>query len=145
MRQPTSDRLADTSPQAEECGLGRALAVIKGKWKPTIIWELHERPLRFGDLRRRVQGITEKMLFEQLRQLEVDGIVHREVYDELPARVEYSLTATGAGLNAAVHELAEWGKRLPAPDPLRAQPAALPDGVIRVLGGVRVAAPSRGT
>lgn len=137
MRQPTNDRLSDTSAQAEECGLERALAVIKGKWKPTIIWEIHERPLRFGDLRRRVQGITEKMLFEQLRQLEVDGIVHREVYDESPARVEYSLTATGAGLNAAVHELAEWGKRLPAADPLRAQPAPLPDGVVRVLGGVR--------
>ena len=139
------EQLADTTPPVAECGLERALTVIKGKWKPTIIWELHERPLRFGDLRRRVQGITEKMLFEQLRQLEVDGIVHREVYDESPARVEYSLTATGAGLNAAVHELAEWGKRLPAPDAMRAQPAALPDGVIRVLGGVRVSAPSRGT
>jgi DNA-binding HxlR family transcriptional regulator len=121
---------------AEECGLERALTVIKGKWKPTIIWELHERPIRFGELKRRLQGITEKVLYEQLRQLELDGIVHREVYDELPARVEYSLTPCGAGLNAAVHELAEWGKRLPASMD-QAQPAPPQPGVVRVLAGVR--------
>ncbi|MCW7536796.1 helix-turn-helix transcriptional regulator [Aquabacterium sp. A7-Y] len=133
MKQP--DR---TTP---ECGLNRALAVIKGKWKPTIIWELHERPIRFGELKRRLPGIAEKVLFEQLRQLEVDGIVHREVYDELPARVEYSLTTFGAGLNAAVHELAEWGKRLPSPTaPVERPPP--PEGVIRVLRGVRLHDPA---
>ena len=122
--------------QTEECGLERALTVIKGKWKPTIIWELHERPIRFGELKRRLGGITEKVLYEQLRQLEVDGIVHREVYDELPARVEYSLTRSGAGLNTAVHELAEWGKRLPRPTPpARRTPVA--SGVVRVSAGVR--------
>lgn len=122
--------------QVEECGLERALAVIKGKWKPTIIWELHEQPLRFGELKRRMAGITEKVLFEQLRQLEADGIVHREVHDGLPARVDYSLTDCGAGLNAAVHALGEWGLRLPPSTPVL--PAPLPDGVVRVVGGVRV-------
>lgn len=121
----------------QECGLVRALEVIRGKWKATLIWELHERPLRFGDLKRRVPGVTEKVLFEQLRQLEVDGVVHRQVYDELPARVEYSLTAVGMGLNSSVHELAQWGKRLPPPV-APATPAALPTGVVRVKGGVRV-------
>lgn len=120
----------------EECGLERALAVIKGKWKPTIIWELHAQPLRFGELKRRMAGITEKVLFEQLRQLEADGIVHREVHDALPARVEYSLTHYGAGLNAAVHALGEWGLRLPPSRPLVTPP--LPAGVVRVVGGVRV-------
>ncbi|AKJ31905.1 winged helix-turn-helix transcriptional regulator [Caldimonas brevitalea] len=124
--------------QTPECGLGRALAVIKGKWKPSLIWELHQRPIRFGELKRRLPGITEKVLFEQLRQLEVDGIVHREVYDELPARVEYSLTTFGAGLNAAVHELAEWGKRLPSPTSAVAERPPLPEGVIRVSRGVRL-------
>lgn len=97
-----------TAPPAE-CGLGNALAVIRGKWKPTIIWEVHEQPLRFRELGRRIPGITEKVLFEQLRELEADGIVHRQVFDELPARVEYSLTEAGAALNEAVHSLAEWG------------------------------------
>lgn len=92
-----------------ECGLGMALAVIRGKWKPTIIWEVHERPLRFRELVRRIHGISEKVLFEQLRELEADGVIHRQVFDELPARVEYSLTKAGAALNEAVHSLAKWG------------------------------------
>ncbi|RFA30014.1 transcriptional regulator [Alkalilimnicola ehrlichii] len=100
-----------TKQPASECGLGAALQVISGKWKPTIIWELHYRPARFGELKRRIHGISEKILFEQLRQLEDDGVVHREVFDELPARVEYSLTPDGSALNEAVHTLAEWGKR----------------------------------
>ncbi|RJL05848.1 transcriptional regulator [Paracoccus siganidrum] len=83
--------------------------MIRGKWKPTIIWEVHEKPLRFRELARRIPGITEKVLFEQLRELEADGIIHRQVFDELPARVEYSLTEAGAALNEAVHSLAEWG------------------------------------
>lgn len=92
-----------------ECGLSAALATINGKWKAAMIWELHEGPVRFGALRRRLPGISEKILFEQLRQLEADGIVHREVFQELPLRVEYSLTPDGAALNQAVHALAEWG------------------------------------
>lgn len=98
----------DAGPPAE-CGLGKALAMIRGKWKPTIIWEVHEKPLRFRELARHIPGITEKVLFEQLRELEADGIIHRQVFDELPARVEYSLTEAGAALNEAVHSLAEWG------------------------------------
>lgn len=94
-----------------ECGLGRALDVIKGKWKPTIIWEVHEKPLRFRELVRRIPGISEKVLFQQLRELEADGVIHRQDFDELPARVEYSLTETGAMLNTSVHALAEWGAR----------------------------------
>lgn len=92
-----------------DCGLSVALALIAGKWKAPIVWELHERPIRFGELKRRMVGISEKVLYEQLRELEADGIVHREVYDELPARVEYSLTADGSTFNAAVHALGEWG------------------------------------
>lgn len=95
--------------QPETCGLSAALAVIAGKWKATIIWALHARPLRFGELRRAVPGISEKILFEQLRELEAEGVVHREAFAEVPPRVEYSLTPSGSTLNAAVHALAEWG------------------------------------
>lgn len=101
-----------------DCGLGPALNVIAGKWRPTIIWCLHAGPVRFGELRRRVNGISEKVLFEELRELQEAGIVHRQAFDELPARVEYSLTLAGAELNSAVHTLAEWGSRhFPAPHP----------------------------
>jgi DNA-binding HxlR family transcriptional regulator len=94
---------------ASSCGLNDALGVIGGKWKSTILWELHFRPVRFGALRRRVPGISEKVLFEQLRQLEADGVIRRDAFDEVPLRVEYSLTPAGALLNGAVHALAEWG------------------------------------
>lgn len=122
---------------APACGLGRALEVIKGKWKPTIIWELHERALRFGELKRRVAGITDKVLFEHLRQLEADGVVQRTVHDAQVAHVEYALTPDGAGLNAAVHALSEWGVRLRAPAPAPA-PLAWPQGVVRVRDGRRL-------
>lgn len=107
------------------CGLGAALRAINGKWKPSIIWLLHERPLRFAELRRALTGISEKVLAEQLRDLERDGIVHRHDFGEVPPHVEYSLTPAGAELEAAVHSLSEWGDRhgvlstapaLPCPD-----------------------------
>jgi DNA-binding HxlR family transcriptional regulator len=108
-----------------DCGLGPALKVIAGKWRPTIIWSLHAGPVRFGALRRRVNGISEKVLFEELRELQKAGIVHREAFDELPARVEYSLTLAGAELNSAVHALAEWGSRHVAAEHPAACQAAL--------------------
>lgn len=109
---------AEKTKQAGACGLDAALSVIGGKWKPTIIWELHLQPARFGALRRRVLGISEKVLFEQLRQLEADGVVQRDAFDEVPLRVEYSLTPAGSLLNEAVHALAEWGaKHAPKDDP----------------------------
>lgn len=93
------------------CGLGPALKVISGKWKGAILWELHFHPIRFGELSRRVAGISEKVLFEQLRQMERDGIVRRQAFDEVPPRVEYSVTEVGHSLNEIVHALAEWGTK----------------------------------
>lgn len=84
------------------CGLDAAAAVVGGKWKPLILWALHEGPRRFGELRRAVQGVSEKMLTQQLRELESDGVIHREVYREVPPRVEYSLTPLGQSLNVAL-------------------------------------------
>lgn len=95
----------------ETCGLGPALAVIAGKWKPEIIWRLHEGATRFGALRRVISGISERVLARQLRELELDGVVARHVFDEAVLRVEYSLTPAGKELNTAVHALAAWGSR----------------------------------
>lgn len=84
------------------CGLDAAVAVVGGKWKSLILWALREEPRRFGELRRNVLGVSEKMLTQQLRELESDGVVHREVYREVPQRAEYSLAALGQSLNTAL-------------------------------------------
>lgn len=93
------------------CGLDAAIDVMGGKWKGLILFSLEEGPLRFGVLRRAIPGISERMLILQLRELEHCGFVHREVYREVPPRVEYSLTAFGESLNAAIAPLGEWGEQ----------------------------------
>jgi DNA-binding HxlR family transcriptional regulator len=93
------------------CGIGPAFEVIGGKWKALILYELQERPVRPGELRRILGNITEKMLIQQLREMEADGIVKREVYPEVPPRVEYSTTPLGAELNDALGPIARWGEK----------------------------------
>jgi DNA-binding HxlR family transcriptional regulator len=96
--------------QPESCGLGPAFQVIGGKWKALILWLIHTQPRRFGELKRLVPEISEKMLIQQLREMEADRLVHREVFHEVPPRVEYSITELGISLDNALVPLAEWGK-----------------------------------
>ena len=85
--------------------------IIGGKWKPKILFYLgQEEVLRFGELRDAINGVSEKMLIQQLRELEADGIVHREVYREVLPKVEYSLTPVGRTLIPILETLFEWGK-----------------------------------
>lgn len=93
------------------CGIGPAFEVIGGKWKAVILYELSVRPVRTGELRRLLDGITEKMLIQQLREMEGDGLVTRTAYPEVPPRVEYALTPAGADLNRALGPVAEWGRK----------------------------------
>ncbi|WP_127464688.1 helix-turn-helix domain-containing protein [Streptomyces sp. B27] len=97
-------------PGAYVCGIDAAMDVIGGKWKVLILWALAERTYRFGELRRAVPGVTEKVLTAHLKELEDDGIVHREEYAEVPPRVEYSLTPRGVALNTALGPLGDWGR-----------------------------------
>ncbi len=97
--------------QSHVCGVGAAVDVIEGKWKTFILWVLAERPRRFGETRRLVPGISEKVLTQQLRELEADGVVQREVHDEVPPKVEYSLTAKGVLLHEALELLDAWGRQ----------------------------------
>ncbi|MBZ9638532.1 helix-turn-helix domain-containing protein [Streptomyces sp. PSKA30] len=97
-------------PGSYECGVDAAMDVIGGKWKVLILWALSVRRHRFGELRRELPGVTEKVLAAQLRELEADGIVHREEYEEVPPRVEYSLTPRGVSLNTALEPLGAWGR-----------------------------------
>jgi DNA-binding HxlR family transcriptional regulator len=96
--------------EAYGCGLEAALAVVGGKWKPIVLWHLAPGSRRFGELRRLVTGISEKMLVQQLREMEADAIVSRKDFRELPPRVEYSLTPFGISLSDALRPLCDWGR-----------------------------------
>ena len=91
------------------CGLDAALAVIGGKWKPLILYHLAKGTLRYGELRRAVGAVTHKVLTQQLKELEADGIVKRVDYGEIPPRVDYSLTRFGQTLASALAPLCQWG------------------------------------
>ncbi|TXS04642.1 transcriptional regulator [Streptomyces sp. adm13(2018)] len=92
------------------CGVDAAMDVVSGKWKVLILWELENHGVRrFAELRRGLPGVSEKMLNQHLREMAEDGLVHREVYAEVPPKVEYSLTERGISLNAALAPLGKWG------------------------------------
>ncbi|GAB2870264.1 helix-turn-helix domain-containing protein [Streptomyces mayteni] len=88
-----------------------AIAVIDGKWKTALLWALEFGPQRPGELRRRLPEISEKVLTQALREMEADELVHRRVYDELPLKTVYSLTALGRELADALAPLSDWGHR----------------------------------
>ena len=95
----------------EFCPVEAALSRIGGKWKGVIVLRLLVRKRRFNELLRSLPNCTQRMLTNQLRELEADGIVHREVYREVPPRVEYSLTETGRNLEPVIRAMCEWGQR----------------------------------
>jgi len=99
--------------QAEHCtGAKSALEIIGGKWKPTILYLLSEREtIRFNELLRFIPHMTQKILTENLRDLEQHGLVARRVYPEVPPRVEYALTEYGRSAVPLVHSLQQWGIR----------------------------------
>jgi len=93
------------------CTIELTLAIIGGKWKPIILWHLgRDGTLRFGELKRSMPNITQKMLTRQLRELESDGLVHREVYPQVPPKVEYSLTPLGQSVIPVMRTLCDWGE-----------------------------------
>jgi DNA-binding HxlR family transcriptional regulator len=93
------------------CGIDAGIDVVGGKWKVLILWELTAGPMRFGELKRALAGVSEKMLIQHLRELERDEVVHREVASAVPPRVDYSLTEYGVELNEALGPLGAWGRR----------------------------------
>lgn len=89
----------------------RALKVIAGRWKPILLYHLYDQPLRLSQLHKLVPGISQKILIQQLRELEEHGMVHREVFRQVPPRVEYSATALGLSFEPVLLALCEWGRR----------------------------------
>ena len=96
--------------KAYTCGIDVTLAVVGGKWKASILWHLAQQTMRFSDLQRQFTDTTRKMLTQQLRELEADGLVHREVYPQVPPKVEYSLTEKGCSIVPILLQMCDWGR-----------------------------------
>ncbi len=92
------------------CPLDELLTIISGKWKVIILWHLQEGMMRFSELRKRMPGISQKMLTQQLRELEQQGMVLRQVYAEVPPRVEYVLTERGREIRPLLQQMQQWSK-----------------------------------
>ena len=92
------------------CTVSVTLDIIGGKWKSLILWQLSFKTLRFSQLKRRLSKVTQKMLTQQLRELERDGLIHRKVYAEVPPRVEYSLTQLGISVIPILQLMYQWGQ-----------------------------------
>ena len=91
------------------CGVQTTLSVIEGHWKLPILFRLLDGTRRFGELRKHLPAATQRMLTLHLRELERDGLIHREVYREVPPKVEYSLTELGRSLGPLLRFMSEWG------------------------------------
>ena len=102
-----TERPPDDDPLT--CPIAATIAMLGGKWKPMIVHMLAFGTLRFGQIKRRLPAVSQKMLTQQLRELERDGILRREVYPQVPPRVEYSLTEHGARLKPILEALYVWG------------------------------------
>lgn len=92
------------------CPVETTLSLIGDKWKVLILRDLMEGTMRFGELRRSIGTVSQKVLTSQLRDMEAQGLVHRKVYAEVPPRVEYSLTETGKSLKPVLESMRNWGE-----------------------------------
>ena len=108
------ENIKNIQQEEENCAFGNcpvttAIDVIGGKWKVIILYQLRGQTLRFGELKRLIPNITQKMLTQQLRELEKDKLVSRKVYAEVPPKVEYTSTDLATRLNPALDLLCDWG------------------------------------
>ena len=108
-------KLSDVTPEMAASGAEAALRLIEGRWKLVIIFHLFgSGVLRFSELERAIPAVSQKMLIQQLREMERDGIVERIVYPQVPPKVEYSLTEWGKKMCPALDALLEWGAERPS-------------------------------
>ena len=90
-------------------GLAATLRIISGKWKPLILYFLLQGPKRYGELKRTIKGVSDKVLIQQLKELEADRVLARTDYKEVPPHVDYALTPLGRSLAVAIVPLCTWG------------------------------------
>lgn len=109
MRKLTSSNSQNQLQMTANCPITSSLILINGRWKMILLWQIKGGAIRFGELRRAIPLITEKMLTDQLRELETDGFVERVVFAQVPPRVEYSLTPLGWSFIPILEQLSAWG------------------------------------
>jgi len=99
-----------TTTATRVCPIEKTVKIFGGKWKASILFHLSEGTCRFNELRRRIPAVSQGMLTQQLRELERDGLVNREQFNEIPPRVEYSLSEISRSLEAIFQDIEKWGK-----------------------------------
>jgi len=109
MRKETSTNALNEKMMIDSCGMSASLAVIGGRWKPAILCRLAHGTMRYGQLKKDIEGISERMLVAQLRELEKDQIITRMVFPEVPPRVEYQLTDLGRTMRTMLDAMSGWG------------------------------------
>lgn len=105
------DNLPPSEIREEICSLTITQNVLQGRWKPLLIWYISLQPQRFGELTRLLPGISKGILAKQLKELEDDGLIQKEIFDELPFKVEYTLTALGEQILPVIAVMQDWGKK----------------------------------
>ncbi len=103
--------MADPIKRLPALPVERALKVISGRWKAIILYRLFHGPQRFSDLMRQLRDVSQKVLIQQLREMEEHGVVHREVFRQVPARVDYSATPLGLSFEPVLLALCDWGRQ----------------------------------
>jgi DNA-binding HxlR family transcriptional regulator len=109
MRKETSTNALNEKMINDSCGMAYALGVLGGRWKPAILCRLMHGTMRYGELKKSIEGISERMLVSQLRELESNGIVRRKVFPEVPPRVEYEMTELGLTMQPVISAMSDWG------------------------------------
>jgi len=104
------DAVGQSKRASTGCIVEAALGLIDGKWKGVILYHLLDGTLRFNEIRRRAPACTQRMLTNQLREMEADGLINRKVYAEVPPKVEYSLTDKGRALEPVIYALRSWAE-----------------------------------
>jgi DNA-binding HxlR family transcriptional regulator len=98
-------------PTPDFCGVEATIAIIGGRWKANILSHLIEGTHRFGELRRKGRGVSQRMLTQQLREMELHGLITRKIFPEVPPRVEYTITPLGRSLRPVLNAMYEWGMK----------------------------------
>lgn len=110
LRKQSSVNLENEKALEIDCPFIFALSLMGKRWKPAILWKMTEGIYRFGEMKRAIPQISEKMLTQHLRELETDGLITRTIYPEMPPRVEYALTKLGSTLQPILQQLNNWGQ-----------------------------------
>lgn len=111
MRKETSTNALNEKRILDSCGMAYALSIFGGRWKPAILCHLRHGTMRFSELKGAIEGISERMLAAQLRELQKGQVIERFVYPEVPARVEYQLSAFGNTLVPVLAAISDWGNQ----------------------------------